>query len=241
VIYGFLKFVKYFHYKTCDDNYVFCFDSKTSKRKTIYPEYKGNRKKDKSEEERKARHEFIEQIKNLRRQYLKSMGFKNVFVQKGYEADDIIASICKHKSRGDKFMIVSADEDLYQLLDRDTEIYLPQQNTFVTIHSFERKYHIQPRDWPEVKAIAGCSSDNIKGVNGVGETRAIEIVRDTMNKKTQSYRNYEISVDNGVIKRNLKLVKLPLKGTRKFQLRYNDFSEREYRKVVKSLGMKSLY
>ena len=44
VIYGFLKSLSGFQSLFNTSNFVFCWDSNTSKRREIYPEYKANRK-----------------------------------------------------------------------------------------------------------------------------------------------------------------------------------------------------
>jgi len=77
-------------------NVVFAFDSKTSKRKKLFPGYKQKRHtKDLTDEERAALDEFRVQMRSLRRKILPALGFGNIFQVKGLEADDIIAAWCR--------------------------------------------------------------------------------------------------------------------------------------------------
>jgi DNA polymerase-1 len=238
VIYGFLKFVTGFQYKIRQDNFVFCFDSKKSKRKKIYSEYKAHRDKELLPEEEKEQKEFRQQIKNLRIKYLKMIGYKNIFVQPGYEADDIIASVCNNLPKDEDALIVTCDKDLYQLLCPQVRIFTPTDNGFVTFKTFKITYGIKPLEWIMVKAIAGCPTDNIKGVPGVGEIRALQILKHEINKESKAYKSYLESEQ--IIERNLKLVKLPFPGVRTFNLYKDKYSKDGYREVIKMLNMKSL-
>src|SRR5205809_5495687 len=91
------------------ENVVFCFDSMTSLRKEFYPEYKANHE----------RHPALDrQINALKTELLPGCGFKNVLCFAGYEADDIIGSICQNlRTKTEcEMVIVSSDGDLLQLL-----------------------------------------------------------------------------------------------------------------------------
>jgi len=239
VIYGFLRFIKDFQYKIRQDDFVFCFDSKSSKRKKIYPDYKANRDNGElSPEERKEKKEFRLQIKRLRTKYLKDMGYKNVLVQPGYEADDLIASICLNLKKDEDALIVSCDKDLYQLLCPQVRMFSPVNNKFITYQSFITKYGIKPLEWIVVKALAGCPTDNIKGIEGIGEVRALKIIKREIDKESKAYKRYLKS--GKIMTRNLNLVRLPYPGVKKFKLRHDKFSKEGFRKVIKSLNMKSL-
>ena len=86
---------------------VLASDSYTpSFRKKLYPEYKSNR--------RAMPEDLVAQISQIR-EFLQKCGL--TFIEKdGYEADDVIASLCSH-FREHKILIVSADKDLMQLID----------------------------------------------------------------------------------------------------------------------------
>jgi 5'-3' exonuclease len=54
--------------------------------------------------------------------------------------------------------------------------YARQQPVFYTLQDFERDYGLQPCQWPDVLALWGDASDNIRGVEGLGEKGALELV-----------------------------------------------------------------
>jgi len=246
VIYGFLKdiitFTKMFHTK----NIIFCWDSKHSIRQKMYPAYKQNRRdKEKTEEEECYDAVFRKQIKKLRRIYLPMIGFKNIFIQKGYESDDIIASICYNIFDSYNTIIISADQDLYQLLTiADVSIYNPQQRKMMTRKTFQKKYNITPDRWTCVKAIAGCTSDNVKGIKGIGNKTAIAYLKDELKRSNKAFEKIKAFCWNKKLRpfflTNLEIVSLPLKGTKIFKIQKDELSEHGWKIVIKKLGIKSL-
>lgn len=243
-IYGFLKDVHNLQSKFDTNKLVFCFDCGRSLRTKSYPQYKQNRdvKKQKlTVEEKTFRREFQRQVKKLRKDYLKIIGFSNVFYEYGYESDDIIASICHHLPKGDEAIIVSSDKDLYQLITWRVSIYQPQKRELLTLQDFKKQYNISPADWMEVKATAGCSSDNIKGIKGVGEKTAIKFIRNKLKTNSKAYLSITSPEGRCVRNKNWHLVALPIKGTKIFKLnKHNHFSKKGWKKITKKLGMKSL-
>ena len=191
VIYGFLKSISHFQEFFNTPHVVFCWDSKTSKREEIFPAYKANRKnkyKDMNKAEVKFEKEFRWQMMQLRRKYLPTIGYKNVFVQKGYEADDIIASICLNLSMLDEAVIISSDQDLYQLINSYTSFYNPIKRKVLTLQGFKKLYGIEPDLWGYIKILAGCPTDGVPGVKGVGTKTAIKYVIGTLKKNSKAYR-----------------------------------------------------
>jgi DNA polymerase-1 len=243
VVYGFLKDIDSLKQKFGTSKVVFCWDFGKGLRKKIDLDYKANRKsegKEPSPEEILELAEFKIQVSRLRKEYLKDIGYRNVFYQKGYEADDIIASVCKNLPEDDEAIIISADHDLYQLLSSKVSMYHPQKRKMVTKKSFQKEHEVSVKQWPMVKAIAGCSSDNIKGVMGVGEKTAIKYLRGELKKELKTFQDIADNEKNGTIKRNLLLVHLPLSGTKTFSLKEDNLSKSGWRKVTESLGLKSL-
>jgi len=199
--------------KTFDTNkFIFAWDSKRSFRKDIYPEYKTRKSRPPDEIvfEKFAFKQFIE----LRTQTIPEFGFKNSFIQTGLEADDIIAAITKNYDQ--EFVIISGDGDLYQLLDVHVDMYSPKKKKIYTLKHFKDEYQITPEQWITVKQVAGCRSDTVAGINGVGEKRAIQYIKGTLKEKTKGYQN--IIAGQDIINRNEALVKLPFEGTKVPQL-----------------------
>lgn len=205
VIFGFLREIqslaKDFEYP----RFVFTWDSKKSYRREVYPEYKKKPPVEDPEMQdilQSGRPQFSE----IRLKVLPRLGFVNNFIQTGMEADDIIAWIVKdHAWEFDHTYIITADEDLYQLLHEKVSIYNPREKQLYTKENFVEEKGIEPSDWYWVKAVAGCTSDNVKGIFGVGEKIAIKYLRAELgvsSKKYQDIKKFDPSF-------NFSLVKLP--------------------------------
>lgn len=194
----------------------FAADSRRSLRRELCPTYKIRDRNDEDMED------TFRQIDLLKNQILPRLGFP-VIELNGYEADDIIAVLSeKYKRTSNKPVIVSGDEDLYQLLNFANQ-YLPAKDEILTRSRFEKKYGINPQRWALVKQIAGCSSDTVKGVHGVGESFALKYIKGELNPESKKYQAIKEAYKNGVIALNRKLVKLPFKGTE--DLVYNKINE----------------
>lgn len=189
--------------------WVFAWDSMMSFRREMYPDYKARRKEITTPEEIARRDDFYYQMNQLRPDVLEPLGFRNHIKMEGFEADDIIASLCIWGSRksGDTF-IISADHDLYQCLDKAV-MYMPNKGYNYNSDSLHREYGVVPSLWARVLAIAGCEGDNVPGVFGVGDKTAAKFVAGESIRPTQ-----ELAIKRArrMIERNLELVKLPFKG-----------------------------
>lgn len=132
----------------------------------------------------------------------------------GYESDDLIASFVRNLSKGSTAVIVSRDADLYQLLQPGVCFYNPMSHGGLTDVGFREKYGLPPADWAEVKALAGCASDNVPGCEGVAEVTAVKYVRGDFHK-IEGFRRKKIEAfyGGGGVGRNLKLTRLPFDGT----------------------------
>ncbi len=246
VIYGFLKSIPLYQEKFDTPHIIFCWDSKTSKRKEIFPGYKSNRVdrlNKMNNEEIIFETEFRYQMKMLRTKYLKMIGFRNVFCQKGYEADDLIGSICADLPEKDEAIILTSDQDLYQCLRPNVSIYDPNKRKRMTVQKFKKKYEIEPDRWAVMKAIAGCPSDNIPGLKGVGEKTAILFLTDKLKKTTKSFERIKKFCWKKSRKQfllYLTLTSLPLNFDKTFKLKKDDLSAEGWQAAVRSLGLKSI-
>ena len=243
IIYGFLKTVQQLQEQFDTQHVLFCWDSKTNKRLELFPDYKkkrNNRHKEWTDEEAAFEKEFRLQMQKLRRIYLKKIGYRNVFCQKGYESDDLIASICLNLSIKDEAVIVTSDKDLYQCIRSNISFYSPQKGKELTLQGFSKLYGMPPIAWANVKAIAGCSTDEVPGVKGVGDLTAIKYMKNQLKETSKAFQN--ISSDKGVsiYERNRPLVVLPFEGVKNFNLKKDRISKEGYKEVIEELGFKSL-
>lgn len=100
----------------------------------------------------------------------------------GYEADDLIGTIAKKASKdGFKVFIVTGDRDLFQLIDDNISVLMPDRNNSGQFLNFNaaavlEKYSYTPEQVIDYKALAGDSSDNIPGVRGIGDKSALKLL-----------------------------------------------------------------
>lgn len=133
-----------------------------------YSEYKAGR--------RPMPEELAVQIPLLK-ETLDKMGIAR-YEKAGYEADDIIGSFAKQFDL--PTAIFTGDRDAFQLVDKTTSVYFTKRGiTDVEIYNdnnFKEKYGIYPNQVVDLKALMGDSSDNIKGVEGIGAKRAYSLI-----------------------------------------------------------------
>lgn len=187
-------------------NVAFCWDAGPYKRAEIYPEYKAHRHEKEMLPEDKA---FQQAVQELRKTILPEMGYKNIFWYKGFEGDDLIASLAQNLSEEDTAVIVSTDHDMFQLLNFNISIF--NHKKFMTYSRFVQEYGVYPHQWAKIKAMSGCSSDNIQGITGVGEKTAIKYLRKELSPTAKAYQTIRASRD--IVMRNKRLVRLPFEGT----------------------------
>lgn len=241
VIFGFLKSLTFLKDEFQTDNVAFCFEGKTLHRKTIYPAYKEARRNVKrTPEEVIAYQNLAIQISELRKRYLPKIGFKNIFCWDGMESDDIMAAIAQRYGDTEEVILVTSDADLFQCLRPGVTIYSPSKQLILTHTWFEKTYGITPATWAKVKAIAGCSSDGVKGVGGVGELTALKYLRGELSTASKAHRTIASMEGRTRIRLNRRLVQLPYEGCPKPSLVEDALDERGWREVCSLLGFRSI-
>jgi len=98
----------------------------------------------------------------------------------GIEADDIIGKIVKAaKKKQCRCVVVSADKDMYPLLEEDDSVYVynPMTQDWVDYRRFVEKFGIKPNQYEQVVALMGKASNNTKGVEGVGKQTAFKAIQ----------------------------------------------------------------
>lgn len=99
----------------------------------------------------------------------------------GFEADDVIGTIESQRNvQKLEKIIVTGDQDIFQLVDSDTKVYLSGRN-FRDSRLFgpkdvEKKIGLKPEQVVDYKALFGDPSDNIPGVKGIGKTGAVKLI-----------------------------------------------------------------
>ena len=161
-------------------------------RNEIYTEYKANRKA--PPEELAMQFEYVEPL-------LQSLGL-TVLKEKGFEADDIIATFAK-KIDSSKYdlTIVSSDKDLMQLITDDINMYDAGKQVELDADDVMKKFGVGPDKVTEVQALIGDSVDNIPGVKSVGPKTASQLINE-YGTLENLYENIE-NITKAKLKENL--------------------------------------
>lgn len=185
-VYGFLNIF----FKLYDEEkpkYVgVCFDlPKPTFRHIKYDQYKGTRKS--------MPEELRPQIPTLKK-VLTAMGIR-IYELEGFEADDVLATLANRACEAGLMpTIVSGDRDLLQVASESIKIKIPKTkggSTIVEEYYAEdvlEHYGVTPKEFIEVKALMGDTSDNVPGVPSIGEKTATKII--------QQYKNVEAAIAN---------------------------------------------
>ena len=220
---------------------AWCFDSKHSHRVKLYPGYKETRRRryaNATPEERAGIDEFRNQVTHLRQKLLPSVGFSNVFCYKGFEADDIIASLANNAATDrTSVVIASSDQDLLQCLRPGVIFHSPSSRKTITHLNLHTTFGVDSKQWAEVKAWAGCKTDDVPGVPGVAEVTAAKYLRCEL----KSGKKLEAITANLItFIQNLPLVTLPFPGTPVLELQPDKLTSKKWQATMHSLGMSSI-
>lgn len=99
----------------------------------------------------------------------------------GYEADDIIGTIAEQTNRSkNELVIVTGDMDTMQLVKPGISVYTLRKSINDTVifdtEAVIAKYQIRPDQVRDFKGLKGDPSDNIPGVPGIGDLRAVNLL-----------------------------------------------------------------
>lgn len=169
-IFGFINMMLKFIEDEQPDNFAVAFDVHAPTfRHKMYDAYKGTRKP--------MAPELKEQVPRMQ-EMLKAMGVP-VITMEGWEADDILGTLSRiGEEKGFDVTIVSGDRDLLQLATEKVKISIPKtKKTGTEIEQYYAKdvqdlYGVTPKQFIDVKALQGDTSDNIPGVEGIGPKTA---------------------------------------------------------------------
>ncbi len=172
-VYGFLTMLNRLLDTYNPDYIAVAFDrSSPTFRHQDYEAYKGNRQKTPSE---------LSSQFGILKDILKSMQISTLDLD-GYEADDICGTLAtKGVEEKMEVLLVTGDRDYFQLVNENTTVLLTRKGItemeVFTLEKIQEDYEIQPRDFIQVKGLMGDSSDNIPGVPGIGEKKALAYIR----------------------------------------------------------------
>ena len=96
----------------------------------------------------------------------------------GYEADDIIATLCKSLgASGCEIVVVSSDKDLMQLVTDRIKLLDSAKDRWIGAAEVTEKFGVSPGQVVEVMGLMGDAVDNIPGVKGIGEKTAVVLIQ----------------------------------------------------------------
>lgn len=223
IIYGFLGQIRYYAARFNTSRFVFAWDSRKSLRKERYPWYKEKGKEETpTDQEIEFEASVYRQFNQIRRYVVPTIGFKNTFHVAGYEADDLIANILI-QNPDNRFILVSRDADMYQLL-RYCLICNPATKELYSTAELQNEYGVTPEQWVDIKKLGGCTSDKVPGIPGVGEGVAGQWIRGELKPKGKRYQAIaaDLANENSVAAQNDWLVRLPLPGTPDIRISFDD-------------------
>lgn len=147
--------------------------SRESFRTQELPEYKGTRGETPAE--------FIGQTELLV-EALAAMRITSVS-RENYEADDLIASLSHQGEKaGMEVLIVSGDRDTFQLITENVTVLYPIKGVMnlarMNDAAVYEKYGVHAKQYPELAALVGETSDNLKGIPGVGPKTAAKWIQE---------------------------------------------------------------
>ena len=171
IVFGFTKFLRDIQKREHPDLLGVAFDPKGgSFRKDIYPEYKANRPD--------TPEDIILSVPYVKR-IVEAMCIPILEVE-GFEADDVIGTLAfRGAEAGYDVYMVTPDKDYGQLVGENRKIYKQKGDgiEIVDADAIRAKYGIgDPILVRDILALWGDASDNIPGVQGIGEKGACKLV-----------------------------------------------------------------
>jgi len=190
------------------DYLIACYDrAEPTFRKQVYEQYKAGRPK--------AEPELVAQI--IRSRDIFTALNIPIYDLAGFEADDIIGTIVKklEKEKDTQIIIASGDMDTLQLVDGDRVVVFTLKkglNDTVIYNEkmVKERYGFDPEFLIDYKGLRGDPSDNIIGVEGIGEKTATTLIQEFGTLEDiyeQIKKNEKKLLDKGVKARIIELLK----------------------------------
>lgn len=269
---GFIKFIQWITNDLAPSK-VYCVWEQgggSARRKKIYEGYKSGRTKSSNAQDTlksntDSDRKWIINTANNKAEQLQLLiaALKHTPVNQLYlqdiEADDVIAYLAKYhfKSLNCKKVIVSADKDMYQLLeDPMVEIYDPLKKIIINGDKVKAEYGIAPCNFVLARAIVGDESDDVKGIDGVGLKTVAKRFPELLNTEKDYYSSdiidmckkhidagskikiYQSIFDNkDIIDRNWKLMYLDTNCISANQIAKLEYAINNFQPRIDKLGM----
>lgn len=139
-----------------------------------------------------------------------------VVEKQGFEADDLVGTYSKlAQAKGFEVVMVTGDKDFIQLITDKCTLWDPMKDTIKDMKTIKEDMGIEPGQFIDILGLAGDSSDNIPGVQGVGPKTAIKLITqfgsieniyenlDSLKNKKKLYENLSNSKEIVFLSRDL--------------------------------------
>ena len=218
---GYLRYQFYKDYKANRDKKYMEHSTETQYNKYISDyvhrvmEYSRKKKTDKKNAENTSKNKYENDDENFQRQraiifsILEEISFRQIICEE-VEGDDIIAQYVKERDSHENIVIVTSDRDLTQLVNDNVSVYIPKLKKFITPKNDKELLGCPACNILLKKQICGDSSDNIKGIKGMGETTLYKYFPKILTEKVEL--NYVLSESKKINEERVKAKKKPIQS-----------------------------
>lgn len=168
-VYGFITMLRKLVSDQKPEHVAAAFDLRgPTFRNEIDKEYKANR--------RPMPEDLVEQVEGVH-EACRALGVP-IVTHQGFEADDVIGTLAtRAAASGMDVVIVTGDKDFFQLVNDRIHVFNPRDDgIWYDADGVRDKFGVSPNQVVDMLALMGDTSDNIKGVPGIGEKGARELV-----------------------------------------------------------------
>jgi DNA polymerase-1 len=188
-VFGFIKLLLKIKDNFSPDFITVCFDFPSKNfRHNIYKEYKAHRKP--------LDDALISQMP-IARDAVEALNISKLEI-KGYEADDLIASVTKkNKDEHIETVVVTGDKDILQLVkDGFVSVWNETKDVMYDEQKVFEKYGVKSDQLTDMFSLMGDVSDNVPGVKGIGEKSALKLMQEykTLEKILENVKNIKGNV-----------------------------------------------
>lgn len=233
-IFGFFKSLHMYLTRFKPNEVVITFDNGHSPvRDKLLPNYKGHRKNISVD------YESLQIQKAIIMKILGMLRISYIFDKRNktqYEGDDFLAYLIINTYRSDNVILVSSDKDFNQLLNKNVRILNPRKDEVIRVGNCKELFGYSPEETVDYLSMVGDTSDDIKGIPGIGPVKARKILDEygTLDKFLEHHhqtshveiaeRNKKL-IDLRLFQKEVPLSKLPMKKFANKEIKYKKFKE----------------
>lgn len=188
-------------------DYMVAYNAKLKSMQNFLFNKENKKEKLLSDSEKLEKENFIRE-RSLLMKYFNELYIRWIFDDKT-EGDDLISYYIQNKKPNDRVVIVSADEDLTQLLSETVCVYNPRLKKFISNKNFKEIKGYIHENVVIKKIFCGDTSDNIGNIDGLSEKRLFELMPELKDRPVTINEVKERALEK--IEERKKIKKKPLK------------------------------